>query len=127
MPVMKWINFILEVRNGPKENTQNSNKNTILPEDPRKYNITEDIQVTHARIAVGTCGILGKGPGNSVERDYLPHADNDFIYAIIIEEGGIIFGSFVMFLYLLLLYRAYRIANKCKPPKAPNGADFRCL
>ena len=49
-----------------------------------------------------------------MERDYLPHADNDFIYAIIIEEGGIIFGSFVMFLYLLLLYRAYRIANKCK-------------
>lgn len=90
------------------------NKNTTLPQDPRQYNITEDIQVTHARIAVGTCGILGKGPGNSVERDYLPHADNDFIYAIIIEEGGIIFGSFVMFLYLLLLYRAYRIANKCK-------------
>ena len=85
-----------------------------LPDDPKQYNITEDIQVTHARIAVGTCGVIGKGPGNSVERDYLPHADNDFIYAIITEEWGLIGCSFVMFLYLLLLWRAYKIAQRCK-------------
>lgn len=89
-------------------------KGSDIPDDPHDFNITEDIQVTHAKIAVGTCGIFGKGPGNSVERDYLPHADNDFIYAIIIEEGGIIAGGFVMLLYLLLLYRSMVIARRCK-------------
>ena len=86
----------------------------VLPEDPEKYNITENIQVTHANIAVGTCGIIGRGPGNSIERDFLPQAYSDFIYAIIIEEGGIVAGMGVMFLYLLLLWRAMRIANKCR-------------
>lgn len=89
-------------------------KSHELPEKPADYDITKDIQVTHARIAIGTCGVIGKGPGNSVEREYLPHADNDFIYAIIIEEGGVIAGGIVMFLYLLLLYRAMRIAQRCR-------------
>ena len=57
---------------------------------------------------------MGKGPGNSVERDYLPQAFSDFIYAIIIEEGGILSGAFVMFLYLLLMWRAMKIAKRCK-------------
>lgn len=85
-----------------------------LPENPADYNIHDNIQVTHARIAVATCNIVGKGPGQSVERDFLPHAVSDFIYAIIIEEAGIEGGILVMFLYLLLLYRAMRIAEKCK-------------
>lgn len=89
-------------------------KGCDIPDNPRDFNITEDIQVTHAQIAIGTCGILGKGPGNSVERDYLPHADNDFIYAIIIEEGGIIAAVSVMFLYMFLLYRSMIIAKRCK-------------
>ncbi len=49
-----------------------------------------------------------------MERDFLPHADSDFIYAILIEEWGIVGGAIVMFLYLLLLYRAYRISQRCK-------------
>ena len=85
-----------------------------LPEDPKDYDITENIQVTHANIAIGTCGVIGRGPGNSIERDFLPQAYSDFIYAIIIEEGGIAMGIGVMFLYLLLLWRAMRIATKCK-------------
>ena len=85
-----------------------------LPEDPNDYDITENIQVTHANIAIGTCGVIGRGPGNSIERDFLPQAYSDFIYAIIIEEGGIAMGMLVMFLYLLLLWRAMRIATKCK-------------
>lgn len=89
------------------------NSNT-LPEDPNKYDITENIQVTHAHIAIGTCGVIGRGPGNSIERDFLPQAYSDFIYAIIIEEGGILMGVGVMFLYLLLLWRAMKIASKCK-------------
>ena len=84
------------------------------PEDPFKYDIHENVQVTHARIAVATCNVVGKGPGQSVERDFLPQAFSDFIYAIIIEESGLIGAVFVMFMYLLLLYRAMRIAEKCK-------------
>lgn len=85
-----------------------------LPEKAEDYNITENIQVTHAHIAIGTCGFIGKGPGNSIERDFLPQAYSDFIYAIVIEEGGFIAGLGVMFLYILLLWRAMRIASRCK-------------
>jgi cell division protein FtsW len=88
----------------------------VPPLDPKDYDITQDIQVTHAQIAIATCGITGRGPGNSIERDFLPQAYSDFIYAIIIEEGGIFCGGLVMFLYLLLLYRALRIAQRCKSP-----------
>lgn len=87
---------------------------TVLPENPQEYNTSNNVQVTHAQIAIATCGIVGRGPGNSIERDFLPQAFSDFIYAIIIEEGGIFAGGLVMFLYLLLLYRALRIAQRCK-------------
>lgn len=84
------------------------------PEDPKEYNIHDNLQVTHAKIAIASCGITGKGPGNSVERDYLPQAYSDFIYAIIIEETGIIGGAVVMSLYLLLMWRARKIAQNSK-------------
>ena len=87
---------------------------TVLPENPQEYNTSNNVQVTHAQIAIATCGIVGRGPGNSIERDFLPQAFSDFIYAIISEEGGIFSGGLVMFLYLLLLYRALRIAQRCK-------------
>lgn len=81
---------------------------------PSKYDISENAQVGHARIAVATSGILGKGPGNSVQRDFLSQAYSDFIFAIIIEELGLLGGGFVVFLYLWLLIRCWRIANKCE-------------
>lgn len=86
----------------------------VTPENPDDYDIYDNVQVTHAKIAIATCNLVGKGPGNSVERDYLPQAFSDFIYAIIIEEGGILSGAFVMFLYLLLMWRAMKIAKRCK-------------
>ena len=85
-----------------------------LPENPKDYDIRDNEQVTHAQIAIATSNVVGKGPGQSIERDFLPHAVSDFIYAIIIEEAGIEGGILVMFMYLLLLYRAMRIAEKCK-------------
>ncbi len=86
-----------------------------LPSDPRDYDIHENVQVTHARIAIATAGISGRGAGKSEERDFLPQAYSDFIYAIIIEEGGLIVGGVgVMVLYLLLMYRSTRIARRCK-------------
>ena len=81
---------------------------------PSKYDIDGNAQVGHARIAVATSGIIGKGPGNSVQRDFLSQAYSDFIFAIIIEELGLLGGGFVVFLYLWLLIRCWRIANKCE-------------
>ena len=81
---------------------------------PENYDIEENFQVGHANIAIASSGIIGKGPGNSLERDYLPQAFSDFIYAIIIEETGIIGAAVVVFLYIVLLYRAARIASRCE-------------
>jgi len=67
-------------------------------------------QAEQSKIAIATGGILGKMPGNSVQRNFLPHPYSDFIYAIIIEEYGFLGGAFVLVLYLVLLYRAVRIA-----------------
>lgn len=73
----------------------------------------EMYQVNQAKIAIAKGGLLGVGPGNSTTRDYLPQAYNDFIYAIIIEEYGIIGGAFIVFIYLVFLYRCIRIFKKC--------------
>jgi cell division protein FtsW len=70
-------------------------------------------QVNQAKIAISKGGLLGVGPGNSTTRDFLPQAYNDFIYAIIIEEYGLIGGAFIMFIYLVFLYRCIRIYKRC--------------
>jgi cell division protein FtsW len=78
-----------------------------------KYEINDDnLQVQHGKMAVARGGIFGVFPGNSVQRDYLPQAYSDFIYAIIVEETGMVGGIFVILLYLILLYRAGRLATK---------------
>ena len=86
-------------------------KKSVAPED---YDLDKDAQVAHANIAIVSSNIIGKGPGKSVERDFLPQAFSDFIYVIIIEELGIIGATFVVFLYIVLLYRAARIASRCE-------------
>ena len=73
----------------------------------------EMYQVNQAKIAIARGGFLGVGPGNSTTRDYLPQAYNDFIYAIIIEEYGLIGGAFIVFIYLVFLYRCIRIFKRC--------------
>ena len=71
-------------------------------------------QVQQAKIAIANGGILmGLGPGNSRQRNYLPQAYNDFIYSIIIEEYGLLGGIFIMFIYLLFLFRCIRIFRRC--------------
>ena len=77
----------------------------VAPEKP---------QETHANIAIASSNILGKGPGNSDERDYLQEASCDFIYAIIIEELGMVGGIAVILVYIILLFRVGRIASRCK-------------
>ena len=78
-----------------------------------KFDIDKDAQIAHARIAVATSNVVGRGPGNSVQRDFLSQAFSDFIFAIIVEELGLIGGAFVVFLYVCLLIRVGRIAKKC--------------
>ena len=69
-------------------------------------------QVEQAKIAIASGGLWGKGPGNSTQKHFLPHPYSDFIYAIIIEEYGLIGGAFIVFLYLVFFFRAIRIALK---------------
>lgn len=88
-----------------------SNKEEIAPED---YDLDKDAQVAHANIAIVSSNIIGKGPGNSVERDFLAQAFSDFIYAIVIEEMGILGAAFVVLLYVILMFRAARIASRCE-------------
>jgi Bacterial cell division membrane protein len=80
-----------------------------------EFQITDDnYQVSHAKIAIARGGMLGKMPGKSQERDFLPQAYSDFIYAIIIEEMGLIGGLGVLLLYVILFIRSGIIANRCK-------------
>ena len=81
---------------------------------PDEYDLDKDAQVAHANIAIVSSNIIGKGPGQSVERDFLSQAFSDFIFAIVIEELGIIGAAFVVLLYIVLLYRTARIASQCE-------------
>ncbi len=69
----------------------------------------EDFQSIQSKIAIAGGGLFGKAPGRSTQRNYLPHPYSDFIFAIIVEEYGLLGGAFVVLLYLILLYRAIRI------------------
>lgn len=81
---------------------------------PEDYDLDKNAQVAHANIAIVTSGILGKGPGKSTERDFLSQAFSDFIFAIIIEELGLLGAFAVSFLFIILLYRCGRIAYRCE-------------
>src|SRR6476620_4988685 len=70
-------------------------------------------QTNQAKIAIATGGFLGLGPGNSIARNYLPQAYNDFIFSIIIEEYGLIGGALMIFIYLVFLYRSIRLFKRC--------------
>ena len=86
-------------------------KDDVAPQD---YDLDKDAQVAHANIAIVSSGVVGKGPGKSVERDFLAQAFSDFIFAIVIEELGLLGAAFVVFLYIILLYRCARIASQCE-------------
>ena len=74
----------------------------------------DNYQVTHAKIAIARGGISPQMPGHGKQRDFLPQAFSDFIYAIIIEELGLVGGGFVLLLYIMILVRAGMIARKCQ-------------
>ena len=73
----------------------------------------DNYQVNQAKIAIAKGGWMGVGPGNSEQRNFLPHPYSDFIFAIIIEEYGLAGGIFIMFIYLVFLFRCIRIFKRC--------------
>jgi cell division protein FtsW len=99
---------------GPRRAVYKSRMHTFLNHD--KVSTDKSFQSDHAKIAIATGGILGRGPGNSIERNYLPESYSDEIYAIIVEEYGLLGGFVLIGLYLFLLYRCIKIVTKA--PKA---------
>ena len=81
---------------------------------PSEVDLDKDAQVAHANIAIASSNVVGKGPGNSVERDFLSQAFSDFLYAIIIEELGVEGAVGVAVLYIMLLFRTGRIVSRCE-------------
>lgn len=79
-------------------------------------NSESNYQSEQAKIAIASGGVIGKGPGNSTQRAFLPQASSDFIYAIIIEEYGLFIGFILLFLYMILLYRGVKIMRDNDKP-----------
>ena len=74
-----------------------------------------DYQLNQAKIAISTGGLIGKAPGKSTQRNMLPQSNSDFIFAIIIEEYGLLFGAIPLIMaYIILLFRGIAIARKCE-------------
>jgi len=91
-----WINRVESFIYGGKENNSDDN-----------------YQVNQAKIAIAKGGWIGLGPGNSQQRNFLPHPYSDFIYAIIIEEYGLVGGAVIIGIYLMFLFRSIRIYKRC--------------
>ncbi len=81
--------------------------------DDKTFDKDENYQINQSKIAIAKGGWVGLGPGNSEQRNFLPHPYSDFIFAIILEEYGLIGGVFIIFIYLLFLFRSIRIFRKC--------------
>ena len=96
---LTWINRI-ERFVSPSDNA-NESKDIVITD--------ENYQTMHSKIAIASGGIFGKAPGRSTQRNILPHPYSDFIFAIIVEEYGLMGGVFVILLYLILLFRAIAI------------------
>ncbi len=81
-----------------------------------KGDAKSNYQSEQAKIAIATGGVIGKGPGNSTQRAFLPQASSDFIYAIIIEEYGLFMGFSMLFLYMIFFFRGIRIIRDSEKP-----------
>jgi len=111
--------MVISAKTGEFQEKQNriqtwSNRLKSMGEDKGEINRFDDkhMQRTYADIAVAAGGVFGKGPGKSEQRNFLPHPYSDFIYAIIIEEYGIVGGIVVLLLYVILFTRVIRIVSK---------------
>jgi cell division protein FtsW len=115
--VVVFTFFILMAMSFPKlmpnrVQTWESRISSYFENDKEKTIEEEDYQVQKAKIAIATGGALGLGPGKSVQKNFLPQSSSDFIYAIIIEEYGLVGGFFVVFFYFLLFFRILIVVKK---------------
>lgn len=94
----------------PRMETWTNRIESFLYKDKQSEN--DYYQVEQSKIAIASGGLLGKMPGNSTQRNFLPHPYSDFIYAIIIEEYGFVGGVFILLLYLILFFRVVRIVTR---------------
>lgn len=106
---------------GPRRETYRSRINTFISQE--QVDPDKSFQSDQSKIAIATGGVFGKGPGNSSQRNYLPHPYSDFIFSIIIEEYGLVGGALVILAYLFFLFRSIKIITKA--PKA-FGALLAC-
>ena len=104
-----FLLLILVVSLGPRRQTYMSRVQTYWSGE--EANPDKAYQANHAKIAIATGGLFGKGPGNSTQRNVLPHPYSDFIFAIIIEEYGAIGGIILVGLYVALMFRCIRIVT----------------
>lgn len=103
--VVVLLNINTEGMEGNRIPTWKKRIETFMGKDDGQGNY----QQLQSKIAVATGGVFGKGPGNSTQRNYLPHPYSDFIYAIIVEEYGLLGGLIVTGCFLILVYRCLKI------------------
>ena len=109
--LLTWIWFAPQTIPGDRGTTWKSRIESFTKGDSKS-----NYQSDQAKIAIATGGIIGKGPGNSTQRAFLPQASSDFIYAIIIEEYGLLTGFVMLFLFMILLYRGVKIMRDNNKP-----------
>ncbi|MCK4569840.1 MAG: FtsW/RodA/SpoVE family cell cycle protein [Bacteroidales bacterium] len=95
----------------PRQNTWKTRVVSFF-QDEKNVDSDKNYQVEQAKIAIAEGGLIGKFPGNSTQRNFLPHPYSDFIFAIFIEECGLAGGAFLVLLYLILFYRVVRIVSR---------------
>lgn len=99
---------------GPRRETYKSRVKAYF--NPEMQHSDKTFQQDQAKIAIASGGVFGKGPGNSTQRNFLPHPYSDFIFAIIVEEYGMFGGFIIVLLYIILMYRIIKIVTQA--PKA---------
>ncbi len=108
------ILLLIVVLLGPRRGVYISRVKSYI--NPEMQNSDKTFQQNQAKIAIAAGGFFGKGPGNSTQRNFLPHPYSDFIFAIIVEEYGMFGGFIVVLLYVILMYRIIKIVTQA--PKA---------
>jgi len=113
--VVGIVMFAMVLTMVTKDNRVQVWKNRIEHFFSGKVDEDGDYQSNQAKIAISTGGLFGKAPGKSTQRNMLPQSNSDFIFAIIIEEYGLLFGAIPLILaYMILLFRGITIAKKCE-------------
>ncbi|MEM8585953.1 MAG: FtsW/RodA/SpoVE family cell cycle protein [Bacteroidota bacterium] len=96
----------------PRMATFQSRMSAFFSEEGPAVNADQNYQINKAKVALANGGIIGQGPGNSTQRNYLPHPYSDFIFAIVVEEYGALGGILLIGVYLLLFFRVVRLVTK---------------